>query len=155
MLGWLFQRMSAFPPANAATVDELLPLAQYEAVTYGQEFIGTQHLLLALTRLVDRAAGRALSAVGVTRQRLQVALADDLKGDPGEVLTGPLPITPTARRAIAWAADEARARQAPVAEPEHLLLALMADGIGLAALIRLGVDLERLGELLVTDRPNG
>jgi ATP-dependent Clp protease ATP-binding subunit ClpC len=126
----------------------LLALARYEALSRRQEFVGTHHMLLALARLTDRPVGRALAAAGAGEEEIQAALSEEL--EPGAVVVGDLPLTPTAQRALKSAGSEARARGSACATPEHLLSALLADAecIALATLVRIDVDFERLRKSL-------
>ncbi|HET9014327.1 MAG TPA: Clp protease N-terminal domain-containing protein [Thermomicrobiaceae bacterium] len=124
---------------------KVLTYAQVEAHHLKHGYVGTEHLLLGLVREGDGVAARALADVGVDLPRARRAL-DDLVGRGDTMFVGELALTPHARTAIELAVKEARKRDHHFVGTEHLLLALVREGDGIAAdvLRSLGVDLELL-----------
>jgi hypothetical protein len=137
-------------PVFSASINEVLMLARAEAAVHKQDHVGTQHLLLALSRLDTRPAGQALLAAGITTEKLRVALASHLEPSMAELPPGELPLTPTILRTLELAESLARNRGVDQAQAEDLLKVLLMHGGGIAAeaVIGLGVDVDRVFTLL-------
>jgi ATP-dependent Clp protease ATP-binding subunit ClpA len=98
-------------------------LAQEEARQFNHNYIGTEHLLLALIREGEAGAAKALAEVGVSAEAVAA------KMEPGkQTPTGHIPFTPTAKRALELALREALQLGHNCIGTEHLLLALVAQG---------------------------
>ncbi len=138
------------PTTYSGSLNQVMRLARTEAVAHQQDFIGTQHLLLAFAYLETRPAGQALLTAGATVEKLRAALASHLVSSVDELPTGELPITPAIRRAIERADKQAQAAGFERAEAEHLLLALLADvySVAVEALVSLGLNPKALAESL-------
>jgi hypothetical protein len=98
-------------------------LAQEEARSLRHNYVGTEHLLLGLLRLDEGVAADALRTLGVTHETAHGDVAA-LVGAGSEEVTGQLPFTPRAKKALEFAFRESTARGARCIEPEHLLLVL-------------------------------
>jgi ATP-dependent Clp protease ATP-binding subunit ClpA len=109
----------------------VLVRAQDEAREMRHEAIGTEHLLLGLLANDTTAASRALISLGL-----------DLAGTRHDVLqvvgngkaspVGHLPFTPRARKTLELAVRETIQLAATLVAPEHVLLAIVAEGDGTA-----------------------
>jgi ATP-dependent Clp protease ATP-binding subunit ClpC len=116
--------------------------AQEEARTLGHSYIGTEHLLLGLTR--EGGVGpRALEALGISteavRQRVEEAVGR------GELsMTGHIPFTPQAKKVLEYSLRESRRLGHSYIGTEHILLGLLSEGEGVGArvLTELGADLD-------------
>jgi ATP-dependent Clp protease ATP-binding subunit ClpA len=119
---------AAAAPVTAAT-RLAVALGRQEAEALRRDAVGTEHVLLGITRLGTGPAAEALAAAGVTPERAREAVVS-LNGD-GEAGAatggGRLGPTPRCRAALERAARLARERGAPRLGPEHLLGALAAD----------------------------
>jgi hypothetical protein len=120
---------AAAAPVTAAT-RLAVALGRQEAEALRRDAVGTEHVLLGITRLGAGPAAELLAAAGVTPERARAAVAS-LNGD-GEAGTangviGRLGPTPRCRAALERAARLARERGAPRLGPEHLLGAMAAD----------------------------
>jgi hypothetical protein len=137
-------------PTYSESVGAMLNLARFEATSLGQAFIGTQHLLLAFAKCKSGPVREALTAAGVTVEKLLTALAPHLDRDAVELPANDLPITPTLRRVIEQAEAAARVCSAEGATPEQLLVVLLADpeSVVADALAALGIDPKRVSESL-------
>ena len=117
--------------------------AQEEAVNLGENYVSTEHLLLALIRQSGSVATQTLEEMGVslaqvkTEVNLMVRRGDNKPGQD-------MQLTPRAKRVIDLAYNEARSLQVNYIGTEHILLGLIAEGEGLAGRVlkKLGVDLE-------------
>lgn len=116
--------------------------AREEARRLNHPLVGTEHLLLGLTR-ADGAATDSLIRLGL--QPAAVRAAVEARLGPGRPLPGGEPgMTPRAGRAMQLAAEESARLGREMVGPEHLLLGLLREGDGIAAavLTDLGVTLE-------------
>src|SRR5438552_18195 len=86
------------------TLARVLADAQAEARRLNQDFIGTEHLALALLDQNDSEAGRILAQMNVQAPHVRKALAHALPAakDP-PVVTGKLPMSPRAQRLVTHA----------------------------------------------------
>ena len=102
--------------------------------------MGTEHVLLALTRDEEGAATDALRGAGVTRATVRTALVGMIgRGveEPGEE---ELVFTGRAEDAIELARREASEAGRDLADTEHILLALVSEHDGAARRILLQLD---------------
>ena len=135
--------MPSTPEPSAATL-ELTARARREAARLHHEFVGSEHLLLAVvqTPRPDLLALFLRMSVdpGVVEQRLTGLLA------PGQasVPAADLELRTGARKVLDLAATEARNLKATAVEPEHVFLALLRDRRGpiQQALAETGANLE-------------
>jgi ATP-dependent Clp protease ATP-binding subunit ClpC len=118
--------------------------AQEEAARLGENYVGTEHLLLGLVRESDSVAARILDRLGVPLGRIRADIERQVTRGHGN-LGQDMQLTPRAKRVIDLAYEEARQLNNNYIGTEHLLLGLIREGDGLAArvLVKLGADLER------------
>jgi hypothetical protein len=123
--------------------------AQEEAARLGENHVGTEHLLLGLTRDNDTPAARILDRLGVPQARLRSEIVGRLTRGPGN-LGQDMQLTPQAKRSIDLAIEEARRSGNHYIGTEHLLLGLIGEeeGLGGKVLRRLGADLQRARTIL-------
>lgn len=118
--------------------------AQEEAQRFGEGYVSTEHLLLAVVRESDSTAARVLEGMGVRLTRVRNEVEKQLpRGEPYR--NQDMTLTPRAKRVIDLAYDEARSMNNNYIGTEHLLLGLVREGDGLAGrvLAKLGVELDR------------
>lgn len=117
-------------------------LAQEEARLAGHDYIGTEHILLALLTEAGSVAADALGRLGVTRDTAHAAVYAVTPPNPlADALPGHLPFTPACKETLTAANRESLQLGHNYIAPEHLLLALiraqskaaliMVDGLGL------------------------
>jgi ornithine carbamoyltransferase len=121
--------------------------AQEEAARLGENYVGTEHLLLGLVRENDSTAARILDRLGVPLGRIRSDIERQVTPGHGNPVQD-MQLTPRAKRVIDLAYEEARQLNNNYIGTEHLLLGLIREGDGLAArvLVELGADLERTRE---------
>jgi len=124
----------------------VLALAQDEAIRFNHNYIGTEHLLLALVREGEGVAARVLDSLGVELAKVRTAV--EFTVGRGDSTTSPSEITlsPRTKKVIELAIDEARKLGHSHVGTEHLLLGLVREGEGIASgvLESLGVSLEKV-----------
>lgn len=120
----------------------VLKATKDEARRLGHNHVGTEHLLLGLTS-GDGVAARALRRLGVDRDAVRghVEAIIGTGDSPGPVRA---PFTPRTKKILDVAVREAIRLKDDRVRSEHVLLALIREGQGVAAQIlvqRLGIDL--------------
>ena len=125
-----------------------IQLAAREADRFNHPYIGTEHLLLGLVALGEGVAVEVLEALSVSLEDVRIAV-ERMVGFGGETKTkGELPYTPRTKKVLQLAMAEAQAMQQPLAGTEHLLMALLREGEGVAAQVlqSLNVGIEAVVE---------
>ena len=125
-------------------VRKVLFLARDEAGRLQHDYIGTEHLLLGIIREGEGIAANVLRRLGIDFERIQSAIEETVSPQSGPVTIGEIPFTPRAKRVLELSIDEARLHNHNYVGTEHLLLALIREGEGVAArvLSELGADHE-------------
>lgn len=116
-------------------------LAQEEAQRLGNNYIGTEHLLLGIISEGESVAARVLENLGVSLKIVRSEV-ESIVGKGGKPTNQEMVFTPRAKRVIELAFEEARNLNHSYIGTEHLLLGLVKEGEGVAArvLSNLGVD---------------
>ena len=123
---------------------KVLQLAQEEAIRMKHESIGTEHILLGLIREGGGIAAKALEAINVSFETIELGV-EKLVGS-GTKDVGPIVhYTPRAKKVIELSVDESRKLGHSYIGTEHILLALIREGEGVAArvLSNAGVSLNK------------
>ena len=122
----------------------VLSLAEEEARQMRHNWIGTEHMMIALLRS-DGVAQRALQALGVTLEQARAGVFKAVP--PRETDVSEVTVTPRVKTLIGKAITLA-APSSDIVRPQHLLLALVADpdGIGSQVLTELGATQEKVRE---------
>ncbi len=124
---------------------QVLVLAKKEAIRFGHDHIGTEHLLLGLINLGQGVAVAVLESMGVDLEtvRTEVEKRTASSVEPLQ-MQGDIPMTARMKKVITLSAMEARALNYNYIGTEHLLLGLLREAEGLAAQIlhTLNVDLD-------------
>ena len=121
----------------------VLVTAQDEVRELGSEVAGTEHLLLALTR-VDVLVGDFLQGLGVTHERLRREVL------PGRGADEVVPLGPDFKAALEAAVQHADRMGRTGVGPEHLLLGVLeSGGVAGACLHELGVSASEVRDTLV------
>jgi ATP-dependent Clp protease ATP-binding subunit ClpA len=132
-----------------------MQLANHEAARLKHQYIGTEHILLALLKAEDCAGVRVLEACRVGRDAVRQAVDQSIPPEPDLLTVGPLPTIPRAKKVIEYAIEEARKLRHDQIGSEHVLLGLFREEGGVAgvALRSLGVQLEELRKHVGGARP--
>jgi hypothetical protein len=128
---------------------DVMSLADEESRRLGHEYVGTEHLLLALVQDPPHAGFGLPARLGLTAGAVRAEVESLVhRGPQRPAADGPakLPLTPRARRAVRCASDEAATVSLALAGPEHLLIGLMRDPDGVAGRVMrsLGLDEDRV-----------
>jgi ATP-dependent Clp protease ATP-binding subunit ClpA len=106
--------------------------AQEEARELDHNYIGTEHLLLALLVTSDPLASASLNALGYTYDNVRAKVEEIVgrgKASPG----GHIPFTPRAKKVLELSLREALQLKHNYIGTEHILLGLLREGEGIAA----------------------
>ncbi len=138
----------------------VLFLAREEARRLQHDYVGTEHILLALLREGEGVAAAVLLNLGVNSEQLKRRIEELTPRGGGTLLMGEMPFNLSARRAMEHAVGEARGLQHNYVGTEHLLLGILdePEGIAAKALASLGVDVDMVrAEVirLLTTEPGG
>lgn len=126
----------------AEETDRVIKTANVVAREYEQEYVGTEHLLLAMLREEAGRGASLLKQAGVSEGKAKAAVDRLMKQSMEDTwVLGRLPGTPHFRNVVAAAIEEAREFESKEVRTEHLLLALLAEkgSVAAAALAELGV----------------
>lgn len=124
----------------------VLALAQDEAIRFGHNYIGTEHLLLGLVREGESVAARVLGSLGIEMSKLRVAVEFTVGRNNDAATPSEITLSPRTKKVIELAIDESKKLGHSHVGPEHLLLGLVREGEGIASgvLESLGVTLEQV-----------
>ncbi len=125
-----------------------LTIARVEARMLRHNYIGQEHILLALIHPeVGGVAAKVLANLGAEPAKIRSAI-EMIVGHGDQPVQGEIGLTPRAKKMLEKAVDEARGLNHHYIGTEHLLLGMICEGEGVGAgvLLSLGVSLERARE---------
>ncbi|MFQ5448086.1 MAG: Clp protease N-terminal domain-containing protein, partial [Saprospiraceae bacterium] len=103
-------------------------MSRDEAVRLGQDFIGTEHLLLGLMCEMDSLAMKVLDSLDVDTLELQQLIEDSVPrraSAPSTIHVGNLPLNKQAEKVLKVTFLEAKSLKSAEIAPEHLLLSIL------------------------------
>ena len=113
---------------------EALAYARAETVRFNHSYIGTEHILLGLLQVEEGIAARVLNGLGVSLEQVRERVGYVIGQGKGSVPAPEnLPFVPRARKVLRLAEDEAESMEQHYIGTEHLLLATVREGSGMAA----------------------
>lgn len=133
-------------------VRKVLAFAREESARLHHEYVGTEHILLALIRENGGVGATVLHNLGVDPEELSQRVHDVVKKGKSDFLTGPdLPYTSRAKKVLELAMAQARELDHSYVGTEHLLLGLLAEEKGIAAqiLVDAGITLDAARDEIV------
>ncbi len=115
-------------PKSTQRVSEVIALANNIAREYEQEYVGTEHVLLAIQREGTGVGAKVLKKHSISVAKLQSAVDKLVKAQLEETwVFGRLPGTPHFKNVMASAVEEAQAIESTEVSTEHMLLALLKE----------------------------
>ena len=131
-------------------VRRVMRLANSEACQLNHEYIGTEHLLLAILREGGGIAVKVLKSRGVTISDIRNQVTTLVRSGPDMETLGKLPHTPRAMMGCKYARYEAVAHKSKFIGTEHLLLGLLREreGVACQVLTKLGHRLDEVEQEL-------
>src|SRR5579875_669325 len=139
---WRSEDKVPWPTSVEETAARVCQLAERVARRYRHEYIGVEHVLLALLDATPNPAVELLQRCGLMPEQVRQAVESVIESGPGPVPRGRLPRTPSLERALAVAQKLQASSQESVTA---VLLSLVAEERGLVSrvLSGLGVPPER------------
>lgn len=132
-------------PKSSQRVAEVVKLANQIAREYDQEYVGTEHVLLAIQREGTGIGAAVLTKHGITADKLRGEVDKLIKNQLEETwVFGRLPGTPHFKNVVATAIDQCQKLGAKEVCTEHLLLALLKErgSVACMALINLRLSFD-------------
>jgi ATP-dependent Clp protease ATP-binding subunit ClpC len=102
---------------------EIISFSRDEAERLGNDYIGTEHLLLGLLRNGDNTAFRILKSFKVDIAEMQKEIELSVKSDKS--CKNAMPLNVSAEQTIHGAVAEAKTLKSKKVEPEHLILSIL------------------------------
>lgn len=121
----------------SAQVKEIISFSREEALRLGNDFIGTEHLLLGLIREGENMAIKILKQLNVDLYELRKEVELAVKDKTGKNIANinSLPLTKQAEKVIRVTVLEAKALKSPLVETEHLMLSILKNRENIATQI--------------------
>jgi ATP-dependent Clp protease ATP-binding subunit ClpA len=110
----------------------VLEFGRQEADRLNHNYLGTEHVLLALMREPNSAAAKVLNNLGIDLEKVRQAV-EGIIGRGERPAGGEIPLTPRAKKVMELALEEAHRLKHHDVKAEHLLLGLAREGEGVAA----------------------
>ena len=136
---------------------QVLALARKEAERFNHNYVGTEHLLLGLIKLGQGVAVNVLQKMGLELETVRAEVEKQVGAGPEGKIVGNIPYTPRVKKVLALAGKEAKSLNHSYVGTEHILLGLLREGEGVAAVVlkNLEVDIEKTrNEILKELDPN-
>ncbi len=125
-------------------VKEIISFSREEALRLGNDFIGTEHLLLGLIREGENLAVKILKNLNVDLYELRKEVELAVKDKTGKNIANinSLPLTKQAEKVIRVTVLEAKALKSPTVETEHLMLSILKNKENIATQILNQFDID-------------
>lgn len=136
-----------FTKSAAKALDSSLNVAK----SFGHNYVGTEHLLIALVK-TKGVASEVMRENGVEEEKLSVLIEEMLEADGNVAVADRPQYTPRAKKIIENSISEAERLGASQAGTEHLLIALLkeTDCLGVRLLNTRGINVQKLYVDLLT-----
>jgi hypothetical protein len=123
--------------------------AQNAARELGHNYLGTEHVLLAILRAPETPGGRVLTALGASAETMRARVAVVI-GTGQEPPVGALPFTPRTKKVFELALHEALRRGEAELGTEHLVFAMVEfeECVAAKLLAEIGISREAVGAAL-------
>ena len=117
-------------------------LAQEEARMLNHDYIGSEHILLALIHEDGGVAAQALGSLGVTEEAARQQVEEIIGRGQQDPPHGHIPFTPRAKKVLQLSMREAIALGHAYIGTEHILLGLVREDDGVAVRVLNGLDVD-------------
>ena len=130
---------------------KIIILAREEAERHQNDYLGTEHLVLAILREGDGVALAVLKKMGLSPEQVRLEIERNLPGGSSTMTFGEIPFTPRVKKVIEFAIEEAKLLGHNYIGSEHLLLGLLRaeEGMGGKILRALGANLLSARQLTI------
>jgi ATP-dependent Clp protease ATP-binding subunit ClpC len=134
-----------------ADTQQILQLAEKEALRLKNSYVGTEHLVLGMISFGPHGAMNALEKLGLNITNVREEIEYQV---PSEIDTPvKFPYTPRVKTILTIAGNESKALDHNKISPEHILLGLLREGQGVPARVLrvLGLDFELARRKILED----
>lgn len=111
----------------------VLSLAQEAALELGHDYVGTEHVLIGLTKVKNGVAAKALEELGLVTEDIFEAVEEHV--GRGNKKATSIYMTPRVKHVLELAIQVANHMNHNYVGTEHILLGLLSDGSGVAVVI--------------------
>ncbi len=111
----------------------VMKLTNQEAHRFNHEYIGTEHILLAIAKEGSGTAAGVLKSFSLALRRIRMEVEKFVQSGPDMVTAKQLPLTPRARKVIAFAFEESLNLGDDRVGTGHLLLGVLRESHGVGA----------------------
>ena len=126
---------------------KIIILAREEAERHQNDYLGTEHLVLAVLREGDGVALAVVKKMGLSPEQVRLEIERNLPSGGSTMTFGEIPFTPRVKKVIEFSIEEAKLLGHNYIGSEHLLLGLLREEEGMG-----GKILRSLGANLLTAR---
>ncbi len=126
---------------------KIIILAREEAERHQNDYLGTEHLVLAILREGDGVALAVIKKMGLSPEQVRLEIERNLPSGGSTMTFGEIPFTPRVKKVIEFSIEEAKLLGHNYIGSEHLLLGLLREEEGMG-----GKILRSLGANLLTAR---
>src|SRR4030043_456498 len=116
---------------------KIIIYAKEEAEKRQNDYLGTEHLLLAVLKEEDGLPIAILKRMGITPEEVRLEIERNLPQGTNLLTFGDIPFTPRAKKVLELAVEEARLLGHSYIGSEHLLIGLIREEEGKAGKMRL------------------
>ncbi len=129
---------------------KIIIYAKEEAEKRNNDYLGTEHLLLAILREEDSVPITTLKKMGLSVEEIRYEVEKSLPVGSSIMTFGDIPFTPRAKKVLELAIEEARLLGHAYIGSEHLLLGLIREDEGIAGKILRNLGANLLGARQLT-----
>ena len=117
----------------------VLSLAQEAALELGHDYVGTEHVLIGLTKVKNGVAAKALEELGLVTEDIFEAVEEHV--GRGNKKATSIYMTPRVKHVLELAIQVANQMNHNYVGTEHILLGLLSDGSGVAVAILRAINI--------------
>lgn len=127
-------------------VKDVLRYSQEEALKYGNDFIGSEHIILGMIREGEGIAIKILRNLGVDLEKLRESIVNKLEGTVSGTSSASLPFSKQLEKILFLSFSEAKIYKTDIVGTEHVLLAILREQKNLAkeVLNNFGVNYDKV-----------
>jgi len=117
-------------------VKKIISISRDEAIRLGNDFIGTEHLLLGMIKDKDSVAIKVLDSLDVDLYELKYKIESSIQNKRGansQLNVGSIPLNKHAEKALKVSFLEAKSLKQEEINPEHIMLSILKIGENTAA----------------------
>ena len=125
-------------------------LAQEEARMLNHDYVGTEHILLALIHEGEGVAAKALESLGIRLEAVREQVKQ-IVGQGQQAPSGHIAFTPRTKKVLELSLREAKHLGHSYIGTEHILLGMIREGRGVGAqvLVKMGAELNRVRQQVI------